>query len=159
LGDVAYDIAELNGTVYATDLYSNLYTVNTTTGAATLIGATGLPECPSLISSTEVSDETLFTADGNLYATFDGVSLTTLAVVDSPELYQINPATGVATPVGSTALGLDAAVQVNGHCLWFSGWLRGAEYGALIERGEWQHHFPDGLRIVACGGRREFVRH
>jgi hypothetical protein len=61
-----------------------------------------------------VSDETLFTANGKLYATFDGIDLTTLAVVDSPELHQINPATGAATQVGPTALGLDATVQVNG---------------------------------------------
>ena len=109
-----YSIAELNGTVYATDLYGNLYDVNTTTGASSLIGVTGIPICPSVYDVSDVSDETLFTANGNLYATFDGVDLTTLAVVDSPELYQIDPATGVATLVGPTALGIDAAVQVNG---------------------------------------------
>jgi hypothetical protein len=114
LGGLAYTITELNGTVYATDLESNLYTVNTTTGAASLIGPTGIPPCPSLTNPADVSDESLFTAAGKLYATFDGIDLTTLAVVDSPEIYQINPATGVATLVGPTALGLDAAVQVNG---------------------------------------------
>jgi hypothetical protein len=114
LGNVAGVTAEFNGTVYATDLYNNLYSVNTTTGVASLIGPTGLPICPSLISPVEVSDETLFTANGKLYATFDGVNLTTLALVDSPELYQINPATGVATLVGPTAMGLDAVVPVNG---------------------------------------------
>jgi hypothetical protein len=62
-----------------------------------------------------VSDESLFTANGKLYVTFDGVNVANnLAVVDSPELYQINPATGVATLVGPTALGLDAVLQVNG---------------------------------------------
>jgi hypothetical protein len=61
-----------------------------------------------------VSDEALFTVGGKLYATFDGVDLTTFAVVDSPELYQINPVTGVATLVGPTTLGIDAAVQING---------------------------------------------
>jgi hypothetical protein len=35
-------------------------------------------------------------------------------VVDPPELYQINPVTGVATLVGPTALGLDAVLQLNG---------------------------------------------
>jgi hypothetical protein len=114
LGDVAGVTGELNGTVYATDLYNNLYSVNTTTGVASLIGPTGLPICPSLVSSSEVSDETLFTANGKLYATFDGVNLMNLAAVDSPALYQINPATGVATLVGPTALGLDAVVQLNG---------------------------------------------
>jgi hypothetical protein len=114
LGNLAYTIAELNGTVYATDLKSNLYTVNTTTGAASLIGYTGIPICPSLTNPNEVSDEALFADGGKLYATFDGVNLNTLASVDSPELYQINPATGVATLVGPTALGLDAVVQLNG---------------------------------------------
>jgi len=46
--------------------------------------------------------------------------LNTLASVDSPELYQINPATGVATLVGPTALGLDAAVRVNGAVYGFA---------------------------------------
>jgi hypothetical protein len=113
-GDAADDLAELSGTLYATDLYGNLYTLNTTTGAATLIGYTGIPICPSLTNPEEVSDESLFTANGKLYATFDGVNLVTSALVDSPELYQINPATGVATAVGPTALGLDAVVQTNG---------------------------------------------
>jgi hypothetical protein len=114
LGDLAGVTAEFNGTVYATDLYNNLYSVNTTTGVASLIGPTGLPICPSLLSPTEVSDETLFTANGKLYATFDGINLMDSTVVDSPELYQINPVTGVATLVGPTTLGLDAVLQLNG---------------------------------------------
>jgi PEP-CTERM motif len=114
LGDLAGVTAELNGTVYATDLYNNLYRVNTTTGVATLIGSTGMPPCPSLTSPVEVSDETLFTANGKLYASFDGVNLTNMAIVDPSDLYQINPATGLATLVGPTALGLDAVLQLNG---------------------------------------------
>ena len=114
LGGLAGDITDLNGTVYATDLNSNIYTVNTTTGAATLLGPTGLPPCPSLTNPTEVSDESMFAAGGNLYITFDGVNLVTSAIVDSPELYQINPVTGVATLVGPTTLGLDAAMLLNG---------------------------------------------
>jgi hypothetical protein len=120
LGTLAYTTAELNGTVYATDLKSNLYTVNTTTGVASLIGYTGIPVCPSLTNPAEVSDETLFADGGKLFATFDGVNLATSGVVDSPELYQINPTTGVATLVGSTALGLDAALQVNGTVYGFA---------------------------------------
>jgi hypothetical protein len=120
VANAPYSIAELNGTVFATDLYGNFYSVNTKTGAATLIGVTGLPLCPSLTSSTEVSDEALFTDGGKLYATFDGINLATSGVVDSPELYQINPATGVATRVGPTALGLDAAVQLDGTVYGFA---------------------------------------
>jgi hypothetical protein len=113
LGNLAGVTAEFNGTAYATDLYNNLYSVNTTSGVASLIGPTGMPICPSLISPVEVSDETLFTANGNLYATFDGVNLMDSSLVDAPELYQINPVTGLATAVGATALGLQAAVQIN----------------------------------------------
>jgi outer membrane protein assembly factor BamB len=114
LGNVAGVAAELNGTVYATDLFNNLYSVNATTGVASLIGPTGLPICPSLIDpGVEVSDETLFGANGTLYATFDGINLMNSTLVDPPELYQINPGTGVATPVGPTALGLQAALQIN----------------------------------------------
>jgi hypothetical protein len=114
LANLAGVTAELNGTVYATDLYNNFYSVNTTSGLASLIGPTGLPICPSLISPVEVSDETLFAANGKLYATFDGINLMDSSLVDPPELYQINPLTGVATVVGPTALGLQAALQLNG---------------------------------------------
>lgn len=115
-GNAPYSIAELNGTVYATDLYGNLYTLNTATGASSLVGLTGIPICPSVYDASDVSDETLFTANGNLYATFDGVDLASspVGIVDSPELYQINPATGVATMLGPTALGIDAALQISG---------------------------------------------
>ena len=115
LGNVAGVAAELNGTVYATDLFNNLYSVNTATGVASLIGPTRLPICPSLIDpGVEVSDETLFGANGKLYATFDGINLLDSSLVDPPELYQINPVTGVATTVGATALGLGAVLQLNG---------------------------------------------
>jgi hypothetical protein len=114
LGNLAAFIAALNGTVYTTDLESNLYTVNTTTGAVTLIGNTGIPPCPSLTDPDEVSDLSMFTYGGNLYETFDGINLVTMALVDSPELYQINTTTGVATLVDPTAFGLGAAAWVNG---------------------------------------------
>ena len=40
--------------------------------------------------------------------------------MDAPQLYQINPTTGVATLIGPTAIGIDAAVQVNGSVLGFT---------------------------------------
>lgn len=119
LGNLAGVTAELNGSVYATDLYNNFYSVNTTTGLASLIGPTGLPICPSLISPVEVSDQTLFAANGKLYTTFDGINLMDSSLVDAPELYQINPVTGVATMVGATAMGLQAALQINGNVYGF----------------------------------------
>jgi len=77
--------------VYATDLKSNLYTVNTMTGAASLIGYTGIPQCPSLTNHNDVSDETLFADGGKLYATFDGLSLNTLALVILPNSIRSTP--------------------------------------------------------------------
>lgn len=121
LGDLAFDTAELNGTVYATDLNNNLYTINTATGASSLIGPTGLPPCPSVTNPADVGDEALITVGGKLYATFDGYNLTTMALVDAPKLYQINPTTGVATLVGPTALEIDAATEVNGTVYAFTG--------------------------------------
>jgi hypothetical protein len=56
----------------------------------------------------------LFSANGTLYATWDSFNATTLALVDDPELYRINPITGVATEVGPTARQIDAAIAIGG---------------------------------------------
>jgi hypothetical protein len=114
LATAALATGELNGTVYETDGSNNLYTVNMMTGTASLMGPTGLPQCPSVTDPDDIADEALFAAGGKLYATFDGFNFITNAVVDAPELYQINPATGAATLIGPTAFGIDAALQVNG---------------------------------------------
>jgi hypothetical protein len=112
LGNSALDTAELNGTVYETDLNQNLYTINTATGAATLIGPTGIDPAPT--DPADLFDEAFFSAGGNLYATWDSFNAATLALIDSPELYRIDPKTGAATEVGDTARQLDAAIDVNG---------------------------------------------
>lgn len=114
LATAALATGELNGTVYETDGSNNLYAVNTTTGTASMIGATGLPPCPSIADPDDIADEALFAAGGKLYATFDGFNFVTNAVVDAPDLYQINPTTGAATLIGPTAFGIDAALQLNG---------------------------------------------
>ncbi len=64
-------------------------------------------------------DEGLFGANGKLYATFDAFTVdpttfTTASVVIAPDLYQIDPTTGVATLIGPTDLNLDAVADVNG---------------------------------------------
>jgi hypothetical protein len=120
LATAAFATGELNGTVYETDGSNNLYTINTTTGIASLIGATGLPQCPSVTDPDDIGDEALFAAGGNLYITFDAFNAITNAVVDTPELYQINPTTGAATLIGPTTFGLDAALQVNGTVYGFT---------------------------------------
>ncbi len=120
----ANSLVGLAGFFYATDLDNNLYTVNPTTGQATLKGATGISPLPYHLlatnpdGSTNTFDETLFTAGGNLFATFDAnqINFGTFSInnVVAPSLYRINPATGIATRIGATANGLSAAVNVNG---------------------------------------------
>ncbi len=117
-------LAAVGGQIYATDFSNNLYKVNPTTGAATLIGPTGIPALPFTPATFNPDgtfnayDEALFGANGNLYATFDAFILdfstfTNTAVID-PNLYQIDPITGLATLIGPTDLNLGAATDVNG---------------------------------------------
>jgi hypothetical protein len=121
----ANTLASLNGQVYATDFANNLYKVNTSTGATTLVGPTGMPAVPhtpfttSSDGSFNAFEETLFGANGKLFATFDAITLdpatfTTASVVIAPDLYQIDPATGVATVIGPTDLNLGATAALDG---------------------------------------------
>ena len=114
LGYSALDTAELDGRVYATDSTNNLYRVDTATGVASLIGPTGIPPAPT--NPSYLYDESLFAAGGKLYATFDAFNATTTpcTLVVYPELYQINPRTGVASLVGPTAFQINAAVDLRG---------------------------------------------
>jgi hypothetical protein len=117
-------LASFNGQVYATDLANELYTVNQMTGLVTPIGLTGMPGVTFTPLSTNadgtlnVYDEALFAAGGKLYATFDtGIldpSTGSATDVIPGELYQIDPVSAKATPIGSVPFGLGAAVQVNG---------------------------------------------
>ena len=75
-----YGIAPFGGT-------PNLYTINTSTGAATLVGSTGV---------SSPFDGIAFDATGTLYGYTPGGG--------PGDLYTINPATGAATLVGSTGL-------------------------------------------------------
>jgi hypothetical protein len=99
--------------------------VNPLTGAATLIGRTGIPAIPFIPASLNADgtinfyEEALFGAGGKLYATFDAFvfdlttsSVATIAV--APALYEIDPSTGLATVVGPTDLAVGAVVGVNG---------------------------------------------
>jgi len=117
--------AALGGTLYATDFSQNLYRVNPVTGAATLVGATGIPAVPFSSHFTSNPDgtgnamtATLFAADGNLYATFDtnivnrATGNITPGIVNS--LYRIDPNTAVTTVVGPTMQTISAVTQVNG---------------------------------------------
>jgi hypothetical protein len=118
-------LAGLGGTLYATDFSQNLYRVNPATGAATLIGPTGIPAVPfpshftsNPDGTANVMSATLFAASGNLYATFDTNRLDpatgqlTIGIPNS--LYQINPDTAVTTRIAPTPQALTAITQLNG---------------------------------------------
>ncbi len=125
LGYNAFDLAEFGRKLYATDYSNNIYAVDEKTGAAQLLRATEIPPDPNtpfsvnLDGTVNLCDETLYGVGGKLYATFDSfkvdpVSLMMTSVVD-PNLYEINPFTGVATFVAPTSLNLGATVEVNGR--------------------------------------------
>jgi PEP-CTERM motif len=121
----ANGFGEVGGKLYATDFASNLYRVDPATGAAHLIGPTGIPAVPpgfpnfsgaGLISAFDVS---LFGVGDKLYATFEAVTIDpeTFGIVAAviPEyLYQIDPSTGITTLGPSIPLGFVTTVDVNG---------------------------------------------
>jgi hypothetical protein len=122
---------ELGGNLYATDLANNFYRVDPSTGAGQLIGATHFPVIPFVPGTPNpdgtinIYNETLFSVGGKLYATLDadifdpGVPVIT-PVVDA-KLYQIDPSTGSATPVGPTELLITSAVDSEGIVYGFAG--------------------------------------
>ncbi len=125
LGYNAFDLAGVRGRLYATDFENNLYTVDPETGVAQFLRATGMPPDPSIPftsnpdGTVNLCDESLYGVGGQLYATFDSfkidpVSLAVTTAVN-PDLYRIDPSSGVATLVGPSALNIGATVEVNGR--------------------------------------------
>jgi hypothetical protein len=125
-------IGKVGSNLYATDLANNLYSVNPTTGAATLIGATGISGLPFIPLSPVPGDpdgsfyfydESLFDYGGDLYANFDTGMFdpTTFAFTQliAPELYKINTLTGLATTITPTTFGLITITNVNGTVFGF----------------------------------------
>jgi PEP-CTERM motif len=120
-------LGSVGSSLFATDLANNLYSIDPVTGAATLIGATGIPPVPFIPhaavpgdpdGSFYIYDESLFSYGGQLYANmdagiFDPVTFTPTSLV-APNIYQINTSTGAATVVASTDFGLGAITDVNG---------------------------------------------
>jgi hypothetical protein len=99
------------GKIYATDFQNSLYTVNAVTGAATLIGPTGIPVIPFVPGSfnddgtINFYDQAIFGSAGNLYETFDAFvfdlnSFTVVNTIVAPALYQLDPSSGLGTLVG-----------------------------------------------------------
>jgi hypothetical protein len=127
--DSANGIGRLDGSFYATDFANNLYSVDPVSGAATLIGLTGIPALPFIPlsvnpdGSRNVFDESLFSSRGKLYANFAAAVLHPggpPTVVIPPALYQINPKTGLAKWIAPTDLGLTSIVNMNDTIYAFS---------------------------------------
>ena len=121
-----FGLGGIGGKLFATDFSNSVYSVNSTTGAATLLAKnSGLPAAPFVPGSQNpngtfnLADEAIWSAGGKLYATYDAfvfdfATSTVEAVSVAPKLYTINPTTGLATIIGATDLGIGAATDVNG---------------------------------------------
>ena len=117
----ANGIGLLDENLYATDFANNVYSLNPKSGAARLIGLTGIPALPfSPLSvnpdgSQNVFNETLFSARGKLYANFAAAVRPQggpPVVVIPPAIWEINPKTGHAKWIAPTELGLTSIVNV-----------------------------------------------
>jgi hypothetical protein len=96
-------MAEIGSTVYLLSATGELYTVNTTTAAASAVGSTGLGAVASQY------DSSLQAVGGNLYYTYD--------VIGNPTgtLYEINAANASTTTISSSIiLRIDAAILLGG---------------------------------------------
>jgi len=124
----AYALGGFNGKIYATDYANSIYVVDPATGKTTLLAQnSGIPASPFVLGSSNpdgtlnLGDEAIWQSGGKLYATYDawvasfGPNGPSVVNVDvAPELYGIDPTTGLATAIGPTALGIGAVVDVNG---------------------------------------------
>src|SRR5579884_2389389 len=103
------------GKLYATDFANKLYSLDPKTGAAKVIGPTGIPAYT--FSPNVFYDESLFTFRGKLYANFETVTFdpgTGMPIPVTPDaLYEINTDTGKATWIAPTTFGLITIATVN----------------------------------------------
>lgn len=113
-------IGRLGGSFYATDFANNLYSVDPATGAATLIGPTGMPEVKLAPFSQNpdgtfnVYSENFVSAHGKLYANFATATTDFVTVTPNPDaaLYEIDTSTGRATWIAPTDPNITAMVNV-----------------------------------------------
>jgi hypothetical protein len=91
-------MAEIGSTVYLLDSTSELYTVNTTNAAVSAVGPTGLGDI-----ALSTFHSSLQAVGNELYYTYDPGS-------GSGTLYEIDPSDASTTTIGSTIVGIDAAI-------------------------------------------------
>jgi hypothetical protein len=119
-----------NGALYALDAGQNLYSVNKHTGAASLIGQTGippitfLPEVPTEDGKLSVYSESLFSFRGDLYVNF-GTQIIDLNTFEftttfNDTLYKLDAKSGTATRIAQLEEGLTSIVNVNDTVYAFS---------------------------------------
>lgn len=119
----ANTVGYLAGQYYALDFSQNLYSLDSSTGAAKLIGPTGIPVVTIVPGSIDGGGklnlyfESVFSFRGKLYTNFDesqlDLSTGSLTAVVPAALYEIDPRTGHATMIAPTAPGLLTIVNVN----------------------------------------------
>jgi hypothetical protein len=119
--DCANVIGQVGGHLYAADFANNLYSVDSKTGVATLIGPTGMPALTfapfsaNADGTVNVYSESFVSAHGRLFANF--ATATTDFVTVNPvipgALYEIDRSTGQATRIGPTDTNITAMVNVN----------------------------------------------
>ncbi len=137
LGLNAFALGSFGNKIFATDYSNNIYRVNPTTGTAVLIGPTGIPpdhKYPFTVNpdgSTELCDESLTDVNGVLYATYDEFAVGSDGHTinppgdpsNAPKLYRIDPSTGKATLVASTAGQITSTFSSDGMLYGFKGSL------------------------------------
>lgn len=123
----AFSLGALGRNIFATDWANDVYSVDPQSGIATLLTSnSGLPSSPFVPGSQNedgtynFADEAIWESCGKLYLTydalvFDPVNFSVVDVVVSPTLYLIDPATGQATAIGQTALGIGGAYESDGR--------------------------------------------
>jgi hypothetical protein len=116
-------LGNLGGKLYATDFANNLYSLDPKTGAAKVIGPTGIPAYT--FNPNIFYDESLFSFRGKLYANFETVTFDPnsggLIAVIPDALYEIDTKTGKATWIAPTTFGLITIVTVNDTVYGFDG--------------------------------------
>ena len=125
-------LGQVGGHLYATDFANNLYSVDPKTGAATLIGPTGMPPlefAPPRANSDgtlDVVSESLGQLSRQAVREFRHCENQSRSGDVRPHhtggLYQIDPSTGMSTPIASVDSNITAMVNVHDTVYAFDAW-------------------------------------